>query len=150
MKTEKNRQIPPYALIFSGVFLTLLVFSLALMLVILLFSESGDVTAAARGGLVLALLSAVAYAIAEVTVYPRTDRKALFSLSYFLAFALLSAVAFRLIAVSDLSYSFNVDGEVARDLLTASCFHLCATHAAALLIRLGAEIVRYCKSLFQG
>ena len=135
--------------VFVGLFLALAVFSLAFGTVILFFGEFESLDLALRGGTILALLSAAGYGVAEAFVYPRAKKKSLLAISYFLTFAVLAALIFRFTASSHLFGAFRGQEETARSLLRVICSRLCAANAAALFLRILAEIVRYVKSFLR-
>ena len=147
MEAAKDNTLHPSVSLFSGILLALFVFSLALMQVILLFGEGESVTSASQGGLILSILSVVAYAMGEITLFPRARRKTLFALSYFMTFALLAIPFFHFVATADFTFLFSANGETARSLLLSVGFRLCSFNAVALLVRITVEIVRYAKSV---
>lgn len=149
MKNAKDTITSDWISLISGMVLALAVFSLALLQIILLFSEGGDAQATSRGGLVLSLLSVFAYALAEITLYPKAARKTTFALSYFMSFALLAALFFHFVTTADFTYIFNKDEEATRSLLLSEGFCLCAANVVALLTRIAWEIVRYVKTLLR-
>ncbi|MBQ4065493.1 MAG: hypothetical protein IJD10_05280 [Clostridia bacterium] len=142
----ERKSLSPTVSVTVGILLACFAYAFAILQVILTFGEGGSATAADRGAFVMSLLSAAAYLLAELWIYPRATRKSLLSLSYFAAFALLSALAFGIISVSDLTYVFDSNADMARPLLLSACFRLCASHAVLLLLRIGHEIARYVKN----
>ena len=97
MEAAKDNTLHPSVSLFSGILLALFVFSLALMQVILLFGEGRNITSTSQGGLILSILSVVAYATGEITLFPRARRKTLFALSYFMTFSLLAMLFFHFV-----------------------------------------------------
>jgi len=149
MEAAKDNALHPSVSLFSGILLALFVFSLALMQVILLFGEGESVTSASQGGLILSVLSVVAYGIGEILLFPKARRKSVFALSYFMTFALLAIPFFHFITTADFIFLFSVNGETARSLMLSEGFRLCSFNAVALLIRIAVEIVRYVKSVLR-
>jgi hypothetical protein len=149
MEAAKDNALHPSVSLFSGILLALFVFSIALMQVILLFGEGRNIASASQGGLILSILSVVAYAMGEITLFPRARRKTLFALSYFMTFALLAILFFHFVTTADFTFLFSADGETARSLLLSEGFRLCSFNAVALLVRIAVEIVRYIKSVLR-
>ena len=150
MEAAKDNTLHPSVSLFSGILLALFVFSLALMQVILLFGEGRNITSTSQGGLILSILSVVAYATGEITLFPRARRKTLFALSYFMTFSLLAMLFFHFVTTADFTFLFSADGETARSLLLSEGFRLCSFNAVALLVRIAVEIARYAKSVLRG
>jgi hypothetical protein len=150
MEAAKDNTLHPSVSLFSGILLALFVFSLALMQVILLFGEGRNIASTSQGGLILSILSVVAYATGEITLFPRARRKTLFALSYFMTFSLLAMLFFHFVTTADFTFLFSADGETARSLLLSEGFRLCSFNAVALLVRIAVEIARYVKSVLRG
>lgn len=149
MKPTKEEILRPHTAVVCGILLPLFVFTLALMQIIFLFGERGDEAATSTGGVILTVLSVLAYVIGELFLYPQSEKKSLFALSYFTTFALLAAISFHFITTGDFTYTFCQNGDTARTLLLSECFRLCAANAFALILRIGLEIARYIKALFR-
>ncbi|MBE6636343.1 MAG: hypothetical protein E7618_00895 [Ruminococcaceae bacterium] len=141
MKDKKTLSLP-LAPILTGILLALLVFSVALMQTILLYGERKTSDSAITAALILACLGILIYAAIEWFFQTRYPRSALFSLTYFLCFAILAAVFFSFVTTADLATVFDGgNADEAMAVLLAVSFRLCVVNAVAMLLRIGMEIV---------
>ena len=143
MKDKKTARLP-LPPILTGIVLSLFVFSVALMQTIVLYGEKQTAHSAVTAALILSLLGIVIYAALEIVFQKKYPRSPLFSLTYFLCFAILAAAFFRFVTTADLATVFDCGkADEAMTVLLAVSFRLCAVNAIAMLLRIGIEIVLF-------
>ena len=131
----------------AGLCLALFTVSLLLLTVIVLFGEGGNASGAVIGCRAAAVLSVLAYAGCELAFSRRYPRESVLALSYFASLAVLLILFAAIVGRADLSFAFDAEPEAARALLLSGALAVGAVHAAALVVRLGIEIVRYARRL---
>lgn len=134
-------------LLIPGVLLPFFLFSFVFMQTILLYGEQQNATAAVNATWIPACIALLIYTVLEFVFLKKHPHSVLFSLSYFMSFALLAALFFHFVTTANLTVIFDRTAVEAKSVLLTVSFRLCAIHAAALLLRIGYEIYCYVRHL---
>lgn len=132
----------------SGIGLALFVYMIAYGISCIFYSEMLNIGFSLIIMAALSFVSSVCYMCLEKFKFSKTGSSS-FAIGYFGTLALICALVFFITNIVPLSYIFDTNYLYTAIYLRKSCIVLCLFNAIALVIRLGAETLKYIKEVFK-
>lgn len=132
-----------------GVILAFFFYSLSFSISAIYFSEKGKPNLALDIIFYISLISCAAYLLLEAFVFSKS-RSSSFSIGYFGAFAVGTALVFFITNIIPLDFVFDHSGFLTATFFRTACLKLCLCNAVMLVLKLGRETFRYVRSVFSG